>query len=521
VHDASRLHPTHADDTLAMDPRRRTLALIVLCLCALTTAIDITITNVALPFIGKDLDASVAGLQLVIDAYNIVLAGLLILGGGLADRFGRRRIFLGGYVLFGVSCVLAALSSSTGALIGARIVMGVGAAAVIAPALAIVATMYPSEERARAIAAWAVFGASGLALGPVIGGVLLAHFWWGSVFLVNVPLVAVGVIVGLFVIPESTKPGADRLDLLGAAFSVAGLGLLLGGVIEGPQQGWTSAAVVAPLIAGVVLTVAFVRHELRAPAPLFDVRVLTRRVVSAGATTLLVCYAVFTGMLFLVPQWLQGVQGQSITTVGLLLVPFAGIFGLVSLRSADAVARFGERTIITCGLACCALGGLGLAVLQQQLVGSIAATALIGLGLAGLIAPASTVVMNELPEAKAGDGSSLNMVSRFVGGAVSVAVVGSLLSSVYRPRILPAAGVSGAQLAEARGSLQGALEVVGRLGPRGPAFASTVHDAFNAGAQVGYLVIALASALAALWVWRALAPRAEAAVSVTSRAATT
>jgi DHA2 family multidrug resistance protein-like MFS transporter len=225
VHDASRLHPTHADDTLAMDPRRRTLALIVLCLCALTTAIDITITNVALPFIGKDLDASVAGLQLVIDAYNIVLAGLLILGGGLADRFGRRRIFLGGYVLFGVSCVLAALSSSTGALIGARIVMGVGAAAVIAPALAIVA--------------WAVFGASGLALGPVIGGVLLAHFWWGSVFLVNVPLVAVGVIVGLFVIPESTKPGADRLDLLGAAFSVAGLGLLLGGVIEGPQQGWT------------------------------------------------------------------------------------------------------------------------------------------------------------------------------------------------------------------------------------------------------------------------------------------
>jgi MFS transporter, DHA2 family, multidrug resistance protein len=151
----------------------------VLCLCALTTAVDITITNVALPFIGRDLDASVAGLQLVIDAYNIVLAGLLVLGGGLADRFGRRTIFLGGYALFGLSCLLAAFSPSTGALVGARVVMGIGAAAVIAPALAIVATMYPPEERARAIAVWAVFGAAGLAIGPIVGGVLLAHFWWG------------------------------------------------------------------------------------------------------------------------------------------------------------------------------------------------------------------------------------------------------------------------------------------------------------------------------------------------------
>ncbi len=171
MHDASRLHRHHdIVATVVIDPRRRTIALMVLCLCALATPVDITITNVALPFIGRDLDASVAGLQLVIDGYTIVLAGLLVLAGGLADRIGRRTIFLGGYAVFGLSCLLAAFSPSTGALIGARVVMGVGAAAVTAPALAIVAAMYPPEERGRAIAMWAVFGAVGLAIGPITSG---------------------------------------------------------------------------------------------------------------------------------------------------------------------------------------------------------------------------------------------------------------------------------------------------------------------------------------------------------------
>ena len=293
--------------------------------------------------------------------------------------------------------------------------MGVGAAAVIAPALAIVATMYPPEERGWAIGTWSVFGASGLAIGPIVGGVLLAHFWWGSIFLVNVPFVALGVGAGLLVIPQSRKPAAGPLDVVGALLSVAGLGGLLVGIIEGPDRGWLSAPVLVAISAGIVLTVAFVQRELSTPDPLFDVRILARPVVAAGAGALFVTYVVLTGMLFLLPQWLQGVQRESIVTVGLLLVPFAGVCAIGSERSARTVARFGARAVVSGGLALCALGITALAAFQNApLAASIAASAVVGLGVSGLIAPASTVVMDDLPEAKAGDGSSVNMLSRFV-----------------------------------------------------------------------------------------------------------
>ena len=344
MHHDGRLHRNHAEPSIDVDGRRRTIALAVLCLCAFTTAIDITITNVALPFIGTELDASTSQLQWVIDAYTIALAGLLVLGGGMADRLGRRKIFLSGYAIFGLACVLAAFSPSVDALIGARVVMGIGAAGVIAPALAIVAALYPPDRRAAAIGAWAVFGAAGLAAGPVIGGLLLDQFWWGSVFLVNVPVVAVGVLVGMRTIPESRAPATGQpLDLLGALFSVLGLGALLFAIIEGPDRGWTSAVVLGALIAGVGLTVAFVMRELRCLAPLFDVRILSRSVVAAGAITLLAAYFVFNGMLFLLPQYLQDVQDEAIATVGLLLVPFAAVFGVLSTRAATVLQRLGAR----------------------------------------------------------------------------------------------------------------------------------------------------------------------------------
>lgn len=507
MHDASRLHPHHVETPGPGDARRRAIALVVLCMCALTTAIDITITNVALPFIGRDLDASVADLQWVIDAYNLALAGLLVLGGGLADRFGRRKVFLAGYALFGLGCLLAAISPSTSALIAARVVMGIGAAGVIAPALAIVAVLYPPEERARAISLWAVFGAAGLAVGPVLGGLLLDRFWWGSIFLVNVPIVAVGVVVGLRVIPESRKPDVGRLDVAGALLSVAGLGALLFGIIEGPERGWGSSAVVVGLAAGAVLTAAFVRHELRAANPLLDLRILARPVVAAGSATLFVSYVVFTGMLFVLPQWLQDVEGESIVSVGFLLVPFAGVFAFASMRSAQVMARVGAAATIAGGLAISAAGIAALAVTEDAAVAwTIAGTAVIGLGIAGLIAPPSTVVMNALPDAKAGDGSSLNMVSRFAGAAVGVAVVGSVLSTVYLGRVDEATTeLSVSDTAKAEGSIQGALEVADDLsGSAGDALAAAARDAFNAGARVAYVVIAVLAAIAAVFAWFAL-----------------
>jgi EmrB/QacA subfamily drug resistance transporter len=506
VHDAARLHPHHVEELTAAETRpggrSRTIALAVLCLCAFTTAVDITITNVALPFIGTELHASTSDLQWIIDSYNIVLAGLLVFGGGLADRIGRRTVFLAGYALFGLACFLAAFSPSAGTLIAARTLMGIGAAGVIAPALAIVSTLYDPDERAGAIAAWAVFGAAGLAVGPVVGGFLLDEFWWGSVFLVNVPFVALGVLVGLRTIPQSRKPGTGALDVTGAVLSVAALGALLFGVIEGPSRGWAAPEVLGGVVGGVVLLVVFVRRELTAPNPLFDVRILSRSVVAAGAVTLFVSYIVFTGMLFLVPQYLQDVRGESIISVGLLLVPFAAVFGFASMRSGQVMQRVGARTTIALGLGLSAAGIALLAIVVEGAIAwTIVGTVVVAVGMSGLIAPASTVLMNDLPDAKAGDGSSLSMVSRFTGAAVGVAIVGSVFASVYSSELADSVhGLSSEQADSAQGSIAGALSVASNLGAgAGQELLAAARDAFDTAAAAGYAVIAVLAALATVW----------------------
>ncbi|MGY1619628.1 MFS transporter [Geodermatophilus sp. SYSU D00691] len=513
MHGHGRLHPDHREpEGTSISPGRRSVALGILCLCALTAGVDLTITNVALPAIGRALDAGTDELQWTVDAYNIVLAGMLVLGGAVADRHGRRRVFLASYTLFAVASLAAAVSPSTAALIASRAVMGLGAAGVTAPALAIVASMYPPDERGRAIGAFVVFGATGLAVGPIAGGLLLDHFWWGSVFLVNVPIVAVGVLVGARTIPESRAPvGADgrrpRLDVVGAVLSVVGLGALLFGVIEGPGRGWASPVVPLALGAGVAALAAFVGWELRTSAPLFDVRILRRPPVVTGAVTLLLAYLLMSSFLFLTPQYLLDVRGESIVSVGLLFLPFAVVFGLCSLQARRVLQRRGARATIALGLL---VSALAVAVLAVGGTGPlwvvVAGSVVLGAGLSVLIAPPSTVVMNSLPAAQAGDGSSLNFLSRFVGASVGVALVGSVLASVY-VRVLDAAlpALAPAQADQARGSLQGALEVAGTLAPRaGGSLTSAARDAFDRGAAVAYAVVAVLAVLAAAVAWYAL-----------------
>jgi DHA2 family multidrug resistance protein-like MFS transporter len=510
VQDASRLHEHH-DDVPTATPRSATVALCVLCLCALTTGLDITITNVALPFISKELDAGTNGLQWVIDAYTLALAGLLVLGGGLGDRWGRKKVFLVGYTIFGFGCLLAAFSPSTEALIAARTVMGIGAAGVISPALAILAGVYPPERRAKAIAAWAVFGAAGLAIGPVVGGFLLDAFWWGSVFLVNVPFVAVGVVVGIFVLPESKEPEHGPLDVRGAVLSIVSLALILFAVIEGPDRGWISPAVTGAAVLGVVTLALFVRIELRSDAPIFDVRVLRRPIVAAGAITLFVTYAVFNGMLFLVPQYLQDVEGVSIVDVGLLLVPFAASFGVLSMQASRAVDAWGERRAVSLGLLGCTVGCVALIpALDVGVWAVVAGTVVLGSSMSLLIAPASTVVMNDLPPEKAGEGSSLNMVSRFVGGALFVGIIGSLLAEVYGPRVEQAPGfehLNSASQEAVHGSISGAAEVAPKIGANGATLLDIAGEAYIRGAQAGFLLLALVSLAAATWAWKAIPRR--------------
>jgi EmrB/QacA subfamily drug resistance transporter len=467
---------------------------------------------VALPSIGRALDAPTNELQWTIDAYNIVLAGLLVLGGGLADRLGRRKVFLASYLLFAIASLGATFSPSIGALIASRGLMGLGAAGITAPALAIIASMYPPEERGRAIGAFVVFGATGLAVGPIAGGLLLDHFWWGSVFLVNVPIVAVGVLLGARTIPESRAPvppgGRPALDIVGAALSVVGLGALLYGIIEGPGRGWTSPAVIAGIVTGAVALALFVVRELRARDPLFDVRILRRPAVATGSITLLMAYLLFNSFLFLTPQFLRDVRSESIVAVGLLLVPFAIVFGLCSLRAQKVLQLLGPRATIPLGLVvtAVAVGGFAIALTEPLWV-TIAASVVLAIGLSLLIAPPSTVVMNDLPPAKAGDGSSLNFVSRFAGASIGIAIVGSITAGVYLHDLedtMPS-GLDREQTDRAEGSVQGALEVAGTLDQSaGRSLTTVAQDAFNQGAAVAYTVLAVLAVVAAAVAWYAL-----------------
>ena len=328
----------------AVPHERRWQGLLVICVAMFISAVDMTAVNIALPAISDDLGAGVGELQWVVDGFLVALAGLLLVGSGLADRFGRRLVFLGGFAAFAAASVLAALSRTTGELIGARALMGAGAACVLPPALALLAVMFPPEERPRALAIWATFAGVGMSLGPVVGGILVPTLGWQSVFLINVPFALVAVPAGHALLPESTREGTPPLDLLGAALSILGLTGIVFAVIEGADVGWTSGPVLVAGAVGLAATACFVRLELARRAPLFDVRVLARPVVMAGAAAILATYIAFLGILFLLPQYLQYVQDESV------------------LASAAVLSPIGIATVIAAPFTATVLGALGAAL---------------------------------------------------------------------------------------------------------------------------------------------------------------
>jgi MFS transporter, DHA2 family, multidrug resistance protein len=489
---------------------RRQQGLLVVCAAMFISAVDMTIVNVALPDIAEELDAGVGELQWVIDAFLVALAGLLLMGSGLADRFGRKRIFLSGMAAFAAASVLCALAPSAVALIGARALMGAAAACVLPPALSLIAVMFPPEERPKALGVWAAVAGIGLVIGPVLGGVLVREVGWEAVFLVNVPVALFVVPAGMRFLPESTRPGTPPIDLPGVALSIVSLGCIVFALIEGPDAGWSSPHVIATGAVGVLAGALFARTELQRREPLFDVRVLARPAVAAGALAILSVYIAFLGTMFLLPQYLQYVQDRSPVAAGLVLGPL-GIGAAIGARyNARVFAALGPRLTVAGGIVglAVAIGPLLLLGRTTTVVVVLISTALIGALIALSVPPATAVIMNDLGEEKAGDGGAVNQLARQVGGALGVAIVGTVFAAIYGNRVGKVQAFSGAQRERAEESIEEARDVlVGVAGPLRDQLVARVDDAYDVAARAGFGVCMAVLLLAAVVAAFALTPR--------------
>jgi EmrB/QacA subfamily drug resistance transporter len=493
-----------------MNPaRQRWLALGVLCVSLLVIIVDNTIVNVALPTLVRDLSADVAELQWVVDAYTLVFAGLLLLAGALGDRYGRRRALLAGLAVFGGASASAAFAGGVDGLIVARAVMGAGAALIMPATLSLVISVFTdTRERAMAIGIWAATAGLGVALGPVVGGILLDHFWWGSIFIVNVPLTAIAVVAGWKLLPDSRDPISRRIDWTGAGLSGVGLVAFVWAIIQAPSEGWTSAPVLAAGALAAVALVAFVVWQRRVEEPLLDVRLFENpRFTAASATVTVLFFALF-GFLFLSTQYLQFVLGYSPSAAGVRVLPYAAAMIVFAPLSSMLVARLGTKRVVTTGMALFSTGlafaatattssGYGRLAIALLLMGA-------GMGLAG--APATESIMGSLPPDRANFGSAVNDTTRELGGALGVAIVGSIMSSLYTTQLsdrLPD-DVPAPVAAAARESLGAGVAVGGSVGAH---IADAAREAFIHAMSRASIVAALVAALGAFIAWRYLPSR--------------
>jgi len=480
---------------------RRWWALGVQGLSLVVIGMDNTILNVALPTLSQDLSASASQLQWIVDSYVLVFAGLLLTMGALGDRFGRKRALQAGLVLFGVFSAGSAFAGTPEVLIATRGLMGIGGALIMPATLSIITDVFPAHERGRAIAAWAAVSGLGVVAGPLIGGWLLEHFWWGSVFLVNVPVVVAALAAGWFLVPESKDPKATPLDPAGAALSVAGLGALVYAIIEAPAKGWTDPIVLGAFALATVLLVAFVAWELRSPHPMLRISFFRdARFSAASAAITLVFFALF-GSIFLLTQYLQFVKGYTPLEAGVRVTPIAAVI-LGAPLSARLVERVGRKAVVTAGLLIVATG---LATMSTVDAGTsypflAASLATLGFGMGMTMAPATDSVMGSVPKEKAGVGSAMNDTTRQVGGALGVAILGSVLAQGYGVSIAPTlAGLPPEAAGLAGDSIGGAVAVATRAGGEaGAALLGAAGDAFVDGMGVALLVAAGVAVVGAL-----------------------
>ncbi len=514
----------------AGDRDRRWWILAVLCLSVLLVVVDNTIVNVALPTISRDLHASTSALQWVVDGYTVSFAGLLLLGGNLGDRLGRRRFLQLGLLLFGVFSVGAALSRSTGELIAARALMGLAAALVYPATLAILNNVFTvARERAIAIGVWSAISGLAVAIGPVAGGALLRDFSWSSVFYVSVPVVVLALVAGRFLLPESRDPDAGRFDPLGAVLSAAGIALLTWSIIEAPQHGWGSAATVGGILGSLAILSAFAWWQARRPDPMLDVRLFRNPRFSAASAAIALAFFGLFGFIFMITQYFQVVRGYDPLGAGIATLPFAFVTAGFSPVAMLLMRRFGTKLVVAAGMTMMSAGFVVAATIGGRLTVLGQGHHRDGADGGGPRAdhrPGHRSDHGRAAQGKGRRGSAVNDTTREVGGTLGVAIVGSVLNSAYGSHVLSSLTALGAPAATAHlagQSVVAGMTVASRFpAPLRDAAEAAVRSAFMTGVHRGSLVAAgaaLAAALVALVFVPARAAAAEDLVLVRTEAA--
>jgi EmrB/QacA subfamily drug resistance transporter len=496
--------------------QRRWAILAIVCVAVFVTVLDGTIVNVALPTLAVELDATTRQLQWIVDAYLLVFTGLLLAAGGLGDRYGRKKMLLAGLAIFGITSAYAGSVGTADELIVGRALMGVGAALIFPATLAIITNVFrETAERAKAIAIWSAVTGMAVAAGPISGGWLLEHFWWGSIFYVNVPVVIVALIAVGLLVPDSREEGAPRLDLGGIALSIAAITTLVFTIIEAPEWGWLDPRILGGFALSAALLVAFVMWELRREHPMLPVTIFRNLRFSAASVSVTSAFFALFGFIFLITQYFQLVKTYSPLEAGVRTLPVAICIAAASVLAPKIVDRVGTARVVSAGLASMSIAfvwiGLSAEVDTSYLV-IVGQMVFLGAGLGLTTAPATESIMGSLPPAKAGIGSAVNDTTRELGGTLGVAIIGSVFSSLYISSLDNAGGVFESLPPELQSvtteSVGAAGVIAGQLGDQAPAFIAQVNEAFLTGMHAACFVCAGVAFAGAIFARRFIPARA-------------
>jgi EmrB/QacA subfamily drug resistance transporter len=498
--------------------RRRWWTLITIALSVLVIVLDMTVLNVALPTIQRELHASSSDLLWMVNAYTMVFGALMLTTGALGDRYGRAKILQAGVAVFGLSSVGAYFSGTPAHLIIWRIFMGAGAAMILPVTLAIITNIFPEKERGKAIGIWAGLNSIGIALGPIIGGALVEHFNWNSVFLINIPVAIAAFVLGWFLIPDSRDSNPRKLDIPGNILALAGLSLLIYGLINGSSKGWTSAEVLGTLIGSVVIIALFILWDRKAEQPLIELKFFKKARFSAGIGILVILGLGLNGLLYVMTYYMQFVKGYMALSTGLRYLPIALGVLIGAISSDFIVKRFGSKLVMLTGFT----GSAVMLVLISFItdgspywqLGTI--LFFLSLFMGFIIAPVTDAIMGALPKDKSGVGSAMNTVFRNVSGAIGVALVGAILNSIYTSSFTKAAvsiaGLPGVLTRQAADSI-GAAIAIAKSGQIPSAAADSLiqiaRNSFMDGWSIVMLISAAIFVIGAFIVWKFMPSRAE------------